>query len=289
MVAVARTGNFSRAAEQCHVSQPSLSQQIQKLEDELGSPVFERMKRQTKLTSVGEAFLPRAMRILDEVATAEREARDARDSMSGTVTVGVLPTIAPYVLPAVMSEFTRKFPGVEVIVQEDTTAQLSRLLIAYEIDIALVSLPIGDVRLETQELFTEELLLALPPKHRLVRQKTVSLASLKNERLIVMKEGHCLGDQVLGFCDRGDLKPNISFRSAQLETVQSLVHAGLGISLIPKMATKPRQRKSPQYRSLSPPRPSRKIVAAWFRHRPPNRVASEFLSLVARRLSSATE
>src|SRR5580698_1960236 len=136
VVAVARTRNFSRAAEQCHVSQPSLSQQIQKLEDELGEQLFDRMKREAKLTSHGEAFLHRAIRILEEVDAAKREATDARDLLRGKVTIGVLPTIAPYLLPDAMAEFTEKYPGVEIVVQEDTTARLVKLALACEIDFA---------------------------------------------------------------------------------------------------------------------------------------------------------
>src|SRR5882672_7858521 len=121
VVAVARTGNFSRAAEQCHVSQPSLSQQILKLEDELGERLFDRMKRVAKLTTHGEAFLRRAMHILHEVDAAKREAAEAKDLLRGSMFVGVLPTIAPYLLPEPMAEFTEKYPGVEIVVQEDTT------------------------------------------------------------------------------------------------------------------------------------------------------------------------
>src|SRR6266404_4066213 len=120
VVAVARARNFSRAAEQCHVSQPSLSQQVQKLENELGERLFDRMKREVKLTSHGEAFLHRAARILEEADAAKREAADAKGLLRGTVLVGVLPTIAPYLLPNVMTTFTEKFPGVRIMVQEDT-------------------------------------------------------------------------------------------------------------------------------------------------------------------------
>lgn len=280
VVAVARTGTFSRAAEQCHVAQPSLSQQIQKLEDELGERLFDRMKREAKLTSHGEAFLRRAVRILEEVDAAKREATDARDLLRGTLTVGVLPTIAPYLLPGVMAAFTGRFPGVEVVVQEDTTARLLKLALGYEIDFALTSLPIDDNRLEVRELFSEELLLALPPGHPLTRKRSVALADLEGERLIVMKEGHCLGDQVLGFCERRDFKPAISFRSAQLETIQAMVSSGLGLSLIPAMAADWEREDLPEYRSLPSPRPERKIVALWPRQRPPSRAALEFLKLV---------
>jgi LysR family hydrogen peroxide-inducible transcriptional activator len=277
MAAVARTRNFSRAAEECHVSQPSLSQQIQKLEDELGEPLFDRMKREAKLTPHGETFLPRAMKILEEVEAAKREVSDAQSLLRGMVRVGVLPTIAPYLLPSVMATFTEKFPGLEIVVQEDTTARLLKLALACEIDFAVASRPICDERLEVRELFSEELLIALPPKHPLTRKRTVSANDLKGQRLIVMQEGHCLGDQVLGFCDRHGLHHGISFRSAQLETIQSLVQAGLGISLIPAMAAQRDRKHAPEYRSLRSLKPSRQIVAVWPKQRPPGRAACEFL------------
>jgi len=283
VVAVARAGNFTRAAEQCRVSQPSLSQQVQKLEDELGERLFDRMKRQTKLTSHGEAFLPRAVRILEEAELAIREASDAKSLLSGTLTIGVLPTIAPYLLPKTIGAFARKYPGVEIVVQEDTTARLLKQLAAYEIDFAIASNPIEDSRLEIQELFTEELLLALPPGHRLTHKRSVPAAALKEERLIVMREGHCLGDQVLGFCEHRDVKPTISFRGAQLETIHALVAAGLGLSLIPAMAARMERRNALEYRSIEQPRPERKILAVWPRQRQLSRAARVFLDLMSTR------
>ncbi len=285
VVAVARAENFSRAAERCHVSQPSLSQQIQKLEDELGERLFERMKRAAKLTPTGELFLRRAVKILEEVDAATREAKEATGLLRGTVTIGVLPTIAPYLLPEILAEFIEKYPGVEMVVQEDTTAHLLKLLLGCEIDFALASQPIRDERLDIRELFAEELLLALPPGHPLTRQRTVSASDLEGERLIVMKEGHCLGQQVLNFCDRRDLHPDISLRSAQIETIQALVVSGLGISLIPAMAARGKHEDLPEYRSLQSPRPERKIVALWPKQRPPARAANEFLKMVETRVT----
>jgi LysR family hydrogen peroxide-inducible transcriptional activator len=288
-VAVARMGNFSRAAEQCHVSQPSLSQQILKLEEELGERLFDRTKREARPTSHGEAFLRRALRILEEVDGARREAEDAKSLNSGSVTLGVLPTIAPYLLPGVMAAFAKHYPGVEMIVQEETTSRLLKLLHGYEIDFALISLPLaGDEaeRLEIMPLLTEELFLALPSDHPLARKRTPSPRDLEAERLIVMQEGHCLGDQVLGFCNRRDLRPMIGFRSAQLETIQSLVAAGMGISLIPAMAAVSEKTKRPAYRSLSGERPERKIVAAWPRRRPLGRGSMEFLKTLTKEIKS---
>ena len=281
VIAVARTGNFSRAAEQCHVAQPSLSQQIQKLENELGEKLFHRLRREVKLTPPGEAFLRRAVRILDEVDAAVREASETKQLVRGRLTIGVIPTIAPYLLPKIMSLFTRKFPGVEIEVQEDTTSRLIPLVLACEIDFALASQPIDHPQLRVQELFAEELLLAVPPRHALARKRAISARDLRGQRLIVLKAGHCLGDQVLNFCERRDVQPSISFRSAQLETIQSLVHSGVGLSLIPKMATQSGAKL--KYRAFIKPRPQRKIVAFWPTQRPLSRAAREFLALIVKK------
>jgi LysR family hydrogen peroxide-inducible transcriptional activator len=280
VIAVARAGNFSRAAEQCHVSQPSLSQQIQKLEGELGERLFNRTRREAQLTPHGKSFLQRAIRILEEVDTAKREANEAHQLLRGTLSIGVLPTIAPFLLPKILAEFTKKFPGMEIVVQEDTTAHLLKLLLGCEIDFALASQPISDLRLEVRELFAEELLLALPPGHPLTRKRAISSSDLENQPFILMKEGHCLGDQVLRFCDQRDLRPAVTFRSAQLETIRALISAGLGLSLIPAMAAAHQRNGESEYRSLSLPRPSRRIVAVWLKSRPPGRATEAFLHIV---------
>ena len=278
VVAVARTRNFSRAAESCHVSQPSLSQQIQKLEDELGHRLFERTRREARLTNAGEAFLRRATAILEEVEAVRREVSEVQELKSGTLKMGVLPTIAPYLLPRLMGVFTPKYPGIELVVQEDTTAQLTRQVLSCEIEMAIVSDPFEERGLQSKELFEEELVVALPPHHSLCRKKEIGISDLEQEPFILMKEGHCLGDQVTRFCQRRELQPRIRFRSAQLETLQALVWSGLGISLIPEMATQPGVQNRPVYRSLSGIKPKRKILVIWLQQRPLSKAAREFLS-----------
>jgi len=287
LVAVARTGNFSRAAAQCHVSQPSLSQQIQKLEDELGERLFDRLKTRARLTPAGEAVHERAVRILAEVEAARREAGESQALTRGSVAVGVLPTIAPYLLPRVLPGFRTAFPGLTTVLQEDTTAQLLGWLAACELDLAIVSLPVTDKRVETETLFSEELRLALPPQHPLVKRPVIRLADLEAERFILMKEGHCLGDQVLDFCHRRDFHPQVLCRSAQIETIRALVQAGLGVSLIPAMACQAGQPPQLVYRSLSPP-PRRAVVAVWLRARPLGRAAGAFLQHLRAVRSAAT-
>lgn len=278
LVAVARTGNFSRAAEQCHVAQPSLSQQIRKLEDELGERLFDRLKTRARLTPAGTALCKRAGRILAEVDAAQREAAEVRHLARGHVAVGVLPTIAPYLLPQVLPGFRRAFPGIELVVQEDTTARLLDLVTACELDLAIASLPLPDERLQTETLFTEELLVALPPGHPLLRRRTVRVEDLEAERFILMQEGHCLGDQVLNFCTRRDFRPNVLCRGTQIETIRTLVQAGMGIALIPAMACPDTPASRRTCRRIEAPAPRRAIAAAWLAARPPGRAATALLA-----------
>ncbi|MEY2538453.1 MAG: hypothetical protein QOG67_2193 [Verrucomicrobiota bacterium] len=277
VVAVARSANFSRAAEQCHVAQPSLSQQIQKLEEELGERLFVRLPRRAKLTAAGERFIPRAVRILEEMDTAQQEAQGTKELIHGRVVLGVLPTIAPYFLPRAIPDFSTHFPGIEIVVHEDTTARLVELAVACELDMAIVSLPIRDDRFEVAELFREDLLLALPPGHALTKRRKISLSDLDGESFILMKEGHCLGDQVLNFCEKRDFHPQVSCRSTQIETIQALVKAGMGVSLIPKMATHSSGSAAPTYVAMQKPKPQRTIAAVWLRQRSLGPAAGELL------------
>ena len=249
-LAVARARNFSRAAEQCHVSQPSLSQQVRKLEDGLGERLFERTKREVALTPAGELLVAHAERVLEELDHARERVRDLRGLVRGRVALGALPTVAPYYLPERLRAFAVKFPGVEVVVHEDTTAQLAAAVLAKEIDVALVSLPVERAGLQAEEFFDEPLLVALPERHRLAGRRGLTLDDLENESFILMKEGHCLAGQALQFCRLNGFAPRLSFRSAQIETVLAFVAAGWGVSVIPAMARRAGP-KSVRYRELA--------------------------------------
>lgn len=264
LVAIARAGSFSRAAAECRVAQPSLSQQIQKLEDELGEPLFQRSARGAVLTAAGEALLNRAERILREVEDACSEARDTSKLLRGRVAVGAIPTIAPYFLPNALATFSAENRGVELEIHEDTTAQLLQKIARMEIDLGVASLPLKGSELEVRPLFSEELLLAVPAQHPLAKQKTVHLSDLESEPFILMKEGHCLGAQTLEVCHQVKLEPNVVLRSAQIETIHALVAAGFGISLIPAMACSARKDSNLVCRSLAAPAPQR-VVALCYR------------------------
>jgi len=278
VVALARTGNFSRAATQAHVSQPSLSQQIQKLELELGQQLFDRHRNRTRLTKYGERFLIRAERVLHELEETVREARESHPLHEGEVVMGVLPTIAPYFVPRAVAAFGEKYPGISITILEETTEVLLELLGRHEIDFALASLPMPGDQLIINTLLTEELLLAVPQEHPLATKTSVTQEDLSQAHFVLMKEGHCLGDQVLRFCEKNDFQPKVRSRSAQIETILALVEAGQGVSLIPAMARQRSTQKAVVYRSLNAPRPERAIVTVWRKRRPPNRAADEFLT-----------
>ncbi|MCR6656126.1 MAG: LysR substrate-binding domain-containing protein [Opitutus sp.] len=238
-VAVARTRNFSRAAERCRVAQPSLSQQIIKLEEELGERLFERTKRTVALTPAGEIFRAHAERVLDEVELAGESVREVSGMQRGRVVLGALPTVAPYYLPARLRAFSEAFPGTEVVVHEDTTDALVRATMGKEIDLALLSLPVERAGLATEEFFEEPLLVAMPAGHRLASRRALTLDDLAEEPFILMQEGHCLAGQALQFCRLNGFAPRVSFRSAQIETVLAFVAEGWGVSIVPEMARKP--------------------------------------------------
>jgi LysR family hydrogen peroxide-inducible transcriptional activator len=271
--AVARLRNFSRAADRCHVSQPSLSQQIMKLEEELGERLLERTKRKVELTPAGELFLEHAVRVADEIELARNAVRDVRTLVRGRVILGALPTIAPYYLPTRLRAFCDRFPGIEVVVNEDTTAQLVQAVLDKEIDLALVSLPVNGRSLLMEKLFDEELLVVMPADHRLAAKPRISLRDMKDERFILMHESHCLSGQALRFCHGQGMAPNVNFRSAQIETILAFVGSGHGVSIIPAMARSESLFLGIRYKSISGRSPRRDIGILCRLDRPLNRAA----------------
>jgi LysR family transcriptional regulator, hydrogen peroxide-inducible genes activator len=275
-VAVAEAANFTRAAQRCDVSQPSLSQQIGKLEAHLRQRLFDRLGRRVVLTEAGRLLLDRARAILAAADDAERRLRDAAD-LGGRLAVGAIPTVAPYLLPPALERFLRRHPRVELTVHEDVTRNLVEAAAAGELDLAVLALPVTDERLEAEPLLTEPLLLALPPGHRLARKRRVAVEDLAEERFILLTEMHCLGEQVLSFCRASGCQPPIACRSAQIGTVQKLIALGQGISLLPEMARRADPDRATVYRPLAGG-PARTLAVAWHRHRYHSLAAERFLA-----------
>ncbi len=234
--AVAETGSFSRAAEQSHVSQPSLSQQIMKLEDELGARLFDRLGRSVRLTDLGKTFLPRARGVLRELEAAKGDVVEHKDSVGGSVSIGVIPTVAPYLLPPYLTSFSQKYPQAHLTVIEEITPVLLERLRAGTIDVAILALPIRGHEFEISPLLTERLFAALPAKHKLASRRSLSLKDLRAEPFLLLRDGHCFRDTAVAACDRARLNPQIIFESGQFSSLLSMVGAGMGVSIVPQMA-----------------------------------------------------
>jgi LysR family hydrogen peroxide-inducible transcriptional activator len=276
-VAVAATGNFSQAAHRCRVAQPSLSKAVQRLEAEMGTKLFVRSKRGTVLTSAGEILYRHALNILNEVEQAKQEMAERNGLGRGTVRIGVLPTISPYFLPRVLAQFAQSYPALEVVVVEDRAVVLMHRIDVSELDVALVSLPIPDNGFMQETLFTEELLLTVPSEHPLAIKEKIGLKDLEAERFILIKEVHGPGDQISKFCQQSDLHLQIVLENSQIETVQSLIMAGLGISLVPEMA-RISGRIPLVYRSLENPKPTRSVSVVWRKGHEQSRATKEFVN-----------
>ena len=234
--AVADTSSFSRAAEKCHVSQPSLSQQILKLESELGGRLFDRLGRSVRLTDLGEAFLPRARSVLHELSSAKDELTERLQSEAGPVVIGAIPTIAPYWLASRLASFSRKFSKVHLTIAEEITPVLLERLRAGSVDLAVLALPIRGHEFDSHPLFTERLYAALPKTHKLARRPTLQLADLRRDPFLFLRDGHCFRDTAVAACDRARLDPRVVFESGHLSSLLAMVGAGMGVSLVPEMA-----------------------------------------------------
>lgn len=279
--AVVRLKNFSRAAEQCHVSQPSLSQQIMKLEEELGERLLERTRREAKLTEAGRLFLPHAERVLGELELGRDKVSGVGGVVRGRIMLGVIPTVAPYYLPGVMRAFGKVHPEIQVSVTEATTSELVRAVQAGELDLAMVSLPVAARGVAAVEVFTEALWLALPKGHALAKRETVKISELSEEPFMLLQDGHCLAGQSLEFCAMRGFAPKVTFRSAQMETIQAFVAAGMGVSMVPAMAR--RGGAGVIYRALSGKTPERKIGFIHAEERPVTQAVKTLVAFAQKR------
>ena len=280
--ATAEMLNFTRAAERCLVSQPSLSQAIIKLEHELGAALFERLGRNVRLTPAGRTFYEHAMRVLGAANAARDSLRAADQWQRGPASIGAILTVAPYLLPPILRTFTRKFPEAKLTVREDFTAGIVQAVVAGELDLGIAALPIDEPRLVVEPLFTEELFVALPARHPLAtKRRKLSTADIIDESFVLLDETHCLGEQVVSFCRDRKFQPTVTCRTAQLLTVQSMVALGQGLSLVPKMATAgSAANKGIVYKSLGDDAPKRTLCLLRHRDRSPGRLVEELAALV---------
>jgi len=260
--ALARHGHFGNAARQCAVSQPALSMQIKELEQLVGTPLFERSSRRVEPTEFGHAFVLRARAILSGVAELEHLSRAARDPFTGTLRLGVIPTIAPYLLPAAMAGLAMRFPDLQVSVRETVTARLIDDVRDSRLDVAVLAMPVAHPALTTLELLSEEFVL-IRPSHD-AGKPVPNRRQLREMRLLLLEEGHCFRDQALSFCDLRPADPREVLDASALTTLVQMVAAGMGVTLIPQIAVGiETERANVDVVRFPRPQPTRTIGLVW--------------------------
>ena len=267
LVAVAETCNFRRAAERCFITQPAVSSQIRQLESLLGVTLFERDKRRVAPTPAGLALADRARSILGELAEFVDAAPAFRQPLSGRLALGVIPTVAPYVLPAALTTVRAKYPALELLLEERQTARLVEAVNQGRLDAALLAMEADLGDLETMPLYRDPFLLAVPEGHPLGKRSVVDEKHLEGESVLLLEDGHCLREQALAVCDHADACEIGDFRATSLGTLVQMVVGGMGVTLLPSMAA--RVEAGPD-RHLAlvpflPPTPGRTIGLAWRR------------------------
>ncbi|MGR4875557.1 DNA-binding transcriptional regulator OxyR [Pseudoxanthomonas sp. LARHCG66] len=267
LVSLADHKHFGRAAAACYVSQPTLSTQIKKLEDELGVPLVERAPRKVMLTPAGRDAADRARRIVAEVEQMKEAARRSQDPEAGTVRLGLFPTLGPYLLPHVVPRLRARFPHLELLLVEEKSDVLLSRLREGKLDAGLLALPVADDQLHTEFLFEEPFLLAVPESHPLAKRKSLTLAELSQHQLLLLEDGHCLREQALDVCRLSGANEKSEFRATSLETLRQMVAADVGITLLPTLAVKPPVARYENIHLLgfSDSHPSRQIAMVWRR------------------------
>lgn len=283
--AVAQHGTFTHAAWAEGVAQPSLSQQIQKLEAELGTRLFDRLPKRANLTSFGRAFLPKAKQILRELGEAKTEILEMAGKEKGDLTVGVIPTITPYLFPRLLAGFSREHGSIAIKVVEDLTRVLLDGLDEGTLDLAIVALPVPGEKIRSIELFRESMLAVLPVDHKHAARKMVKLEELTGEPFLLLKEGHCFRASTIAACRKSHMKPNVVFESGQFATILAMVAAGMGISAVPEMAAQPFE--GCRYVPLQSHANSRRVGAVMMRRHFETRAQQAFLRHLVRTCSTA--
>ncbi|MBB4304596.1 LysR family hydrogen peroxide-inducible transcriptional activator [Rhodobium orientis] len=260
--ALARHGHFKRAAEACAISQPALSMQIKELEDGLGAVLFERNARQVRLTAFGEEVAERVNGILRSVDELADLARASRERLVGGLRIGVIPTIAPYLLPTLIGNLTRLHEGLQIHVRETTTSRLVAELAEGRIDTAIVALPVSEPSLTEVALFSEDFVLVRPEAE--ADAPMPGPQTLRDMHLLLLEEGHCFRDQALAFCNMQTARPREGLDASSLSTLVQMVGAGIGVTLIPEMAVAVETRSAPvAIGHFDAPRPSRTVGMIW--------------------------
>ncbi len=271
IVAVARERHFGRAAQACHVSQPTLSVAIKKLEDELDVKIFERGSTELSITPLGELIVRQAQQVIEQTAAIKQIAKSGKDPLSGPLKLGIIYTIGPYLLPALVKQVIARTPQMPLMLQENFTVKLLEMLRTGELDCAIMAEPFPDSGLAVAPLYDEPFMVAVPKAHPLARRKQVSSEEVKAETMLLLGTGHCFRDHVLEVCPEfarfsseteGIRK---SFEGSSLETIKHMVASGMGITVVPQLSVPDEAQTHVAYLKFAPPVPTRRVVLAWRR------------------------
>lgn len=236
IVTVAETANFAKAAELCHVSQPALSMQVKKLEEELGAKIFERGNKKFLITPTGEQIIAKAKEIIRTSEEIMELAKLSKDPLAGDITIGAFPTLAPFFFPKILPSITKKLPKLKLFMVEEKTETLVSRLLKGELDAAFVAIPIENNALQHIEIFEDEFLAALPLHHPLAHKDKITRSEFAKEKLLLLEDGHCLRAQALEFCEVLGNYELHDFRATSMETLLGMVAQNMGVTLIPKIA-----------------------------------------------------
>lgn len=285
-IQIAAERNFSRAAEKLHIAQPSLSQQLSKLEKELGVLLFHRNTNSVELTHAGAAFIAQAQKIIDATEQLKQEMADISNTRTGKVVVGSMPITGSHVLPHVLPAFQAQYPDIEIVLVEDTSADLEKLTANGQTDFSLLSLPLHEQSLAYETIIEENIVLAVPKNHILSAltscnpAKLIRIEDLKHEPFIVLKKGQGFRQIAIELCQQAGFTPRIVFESSNMETIQSLVAAGMGIAFVPEfIARAKRSEFIPTYLPIEDTTPKRTLVIAYRKGRYLSKAAEAFIQV----------
>jgi LysR family transcriptional regulator, hydrogen peroxide-inducible genes activator len=288
-IQIAAERNFSRAAEKLHIAQPSLSQQLSKLEKEIGVLLFQRSTNSVELTHAGALFVEKSQKILDMVEQLKQEMEDISQTKKGKLIVGSMPITGSTILPLIVPAFQEAYPDIEINLVEETSTNLETLTANGQTDISLLSLPLRDDSLMYETLLEEEIVISVPTKHPLARRtKPIELEELAQERFIALKKGQGFQRLTLELCQQAGFTPNIVFESSNMETVQSLVSAGMGIAFVPYMISRRVWGEHAAVNLLLKDRPTRKLVIAYRKGRYLSKAAEAFISTMQKVMQNIT-
>lgn len=278
LVALAQHRHFGRAAKACFVSQPTLSMQIRKLEEQCDVILVERGSRTVRLTAAGKAIVKQAERVLDESNKLMQLATQYRDPFGGELKMGVIPTVAPYLLPKILRLIYKRFPNLAINLAEAKTSEIHHALEVGELDIGILALPTKKERFIEKQLYREPFLVAMSSRHPKVNTKRMRLSDLENEQVLLLEDGHCFRDQALEICNSHFAVENTNYRASSLETLREMVAVNAGITLIPELAV--RRSGGVKYVPFRKPVPYRDIGLCWRASSPRQELLNEMVNLL---------